>query len=214
MACCGKGGGQQSAPQIDPLAASQSARVGYVTTELPGVDESLWLWLKYEGPKQGSFTKISRATQLTYFIRGAGHVFPIHRKDEMMFKTVRDRFAAVQDPRKTMTETPPPPRRRPTIVEARPPQLSTIVRPDPIAAGQRDFAVQARQEPEQSPPPPQTVPTLASLNLGITVTKALEEAGYTVDKLTKATVGDLMEVKGIGRVTARKILDAVNIAVA
>jgi glycosyltransferase involved in cell wall biosynthesis len=139
VACCGK---QASVPINDPIIMNSQASEGVTTTSLidshgQAIDEKHWKWKQYRGAKKGSFAKISRATQIQYMIQGDGHTFPIHEKDEMMFRgTVRDIFANVPDPRTVEPE--PEPELEiaiapPAVTEVPRSEMSTIVRMDSAA---------------------------------------------------------------------------------
>jgi glycosyltransferase involved in cell wall biosynthesis len=235
MACCGK---QTSAPINDPIVMSNQITSGVISTNLinsqgQSIDERYWKWKQYRGAKKGSFAKISRLTQIQYMIQGDGHTFPIHEKDEVMFRgTARDVFANVPDPRTVEPEPEPEPIiETPEVIEIPKPEMSTIIRLDAIAMGTVEADIQPlppKVEPmseviiEPNPPlfvsdtmsggyplpSPKPQMSLHVNNLGLTekLTILLNKNNWTVEKLAMAKPSELIPLSGIGEKRANSII--------
>jgi hypothetical protein len=219
---------------------SGQASEGVTTTSLidshgQAVDERYWKWKQYRGAKKGSFAKISRATQIQYMIQGDGHTFPIHEKDEMMFRgTIRDIYANVPDPR-TVEPEPEPELEiaiapTPTVTEVPRSEMSTIIRMDSAAL---EVATPDIQEPPPRPTLPEVIiePTppisfsdtmrfspldnlqpkmslhVSNLGLAEKLTNLLDENEWTVETLAIAKPEDLTILSGIGEKRANSIIE-------
>ncbi len=206
-----------SAVSNTPVIPQQNI-AGPVTSQLVGVDEKLWMWVKYDGLKRGSFAKISQKTQIEYRIRGTGHIFPIHQKDELIFrKAVRDRFLFISDPRNKEPEPKPEivlqPKASPQITEIPKPQMSTIVRGDATAVATTVLDVQPVQE-SYTPQMPtdhliQEAPkrySLSDLDLSPSILRKLAEDSWTVEDLAKTAPEKLSELPGIAGKRATAII--------
>jgi hypothetical protein len=236
MGCCGK---QTSTIAVnDPIVISNQVPEGLVTANLMdttgrAVDERYWIWKQYRGPKKGSFAKISRATQIQYMVQGTGHTFPIHKKDEPIFRgTVRDIFANVPDPRTKEPDPEPEPQieTAPQVIEIPKPELSTIVRMDAIAMETIEADIQPMPEEviiEPDPPAsysdtmsggyplplspiaPQIVKEkypLSNLDLSKKLTDLLDKADWTVEDLAVTEPSKLTPLSGIGTKRAKAII--------
>jgi glycosyltransferase involved in cell wall biosynthesis len=214
MACCGgKGKVTQSAQINDPVVMSrQNQTKGKITLDLPGVDEKLWVWKKYIGRKKGNFAKISRVTQIQYMIQGPNHIFPVHQKDKELtiWKTVRDKFIDVSDPREKQQPEIIAPSPIPTVTEipqpAQPaqPEMSIITRPDRIAV-EDGLSVQTVERPI---PEAEIITAwkITDLELSDRVTEILKNDGYIFSDLLTITPQKLSSSRGIGIKTANKII--------
>jgi hypothetical protein len=236
VACCGK---QASVAVNDPVVMSSKVRGGLTTTSLSNslgepIDEKNWIWKQYQGLKQGSFAKISRVTQIQYMIQGNGHTFPIHKKDEAIFRgTVRDKFPTVPDPRTQEPEPEPDIQIEvaPTITEIPKPEMSTIIRMDSVAL---EVAEPDIQEVIIEPNPPAFVSDtigssypspgedfslsslkrsksqmrwhLLDLNISEGLTDLLNENKWTVELLAIAKPSKLTALSGIGIKRAQSII--------
>jgi hypothetical protein len=228
MACCGKGGSRNATANIDPMVVSQQnqASVGkakYVTTLAQrGFDfpENELEWVSYQGPK------MARMGDPSYEILGKGHFFQIHKRHHKMFSD-RQRlgFRVNQpDPRQQEERLQPEPvaRPEPQVTPVSKPELSTLVRLD--KPGIETEVVQSKGTSEViiEPNPPQEysgtmvaqMPTdyfkkrlhLLDLNVSEALTLTLDEAGYTVEKLTEITPQELSSLPGIGTKRANIII--------
>jgi hypothetical protein len=208
MACCGKG--KSTAPVSDPAIISQramSAKVRIVTT-LDGYDEKDLEWVLYDGKKQGRsgsiLTRGPANTPSEYPILGTGHVFQIHKSHRKLFEDRQSMHFRMNqpDPREQAKrdEISKPPIERPAeAIEMPPPELSTIVRLDSIAAESKTVEVQPAPEGVIEPPTP-ILPSfsIGKLGLGPKVTEILEVAGYTIEKLAGSTPQELSSLPSIG----------------
>jgi hypothetical protein len=232
VACCG-GKGASAAPANDPIILSRAAQSDVrIVTTLDGYDEKNLEWVAYRGPKQGrSGSIIARGptnTPAEYPILGTGHVFQIHKAHRKLFED-RQRLGFVMnepDPRKQPEPEPlsAPVEPVPQVIEVPPPELSTVVQLDPVAARTREIEIQPfPEQPEQgeiiTTEPVITDKTvnwqvtntgseyhLADLRLGPKTTNTLRDAGYTIEKLAETTPQKLSVLPGIGIKGAKAII--------
>jgi len=216
VACCGKGS-TTSAVQAQ-VATIQSASVGRIT-ELKGYEEKDLLWVEYNGEKKGSFSiMVIGASNLpdNYGILGKGHKFQVHKSHKLFFEQ-RQRLGFrinVQDPRSTQPEevTTSQPIAEPSVVEIRKPELSTIIRPDAVAARSGQFDIQ---------PAPIIMDatigenikietgykkSLNDLNLSPSIQRTLTNAGYSIESLANESLANLIKLAGIGEIRASQII--------
>jgi hypothetical protein len=223
MACCGKG--SSSTPASDPVIISQqNQKLVRIVTTLDGYNEENLEWVAYRGPKQGrSGSILTRGpinTPSEYPILGTGHVFQIHKNHRKLFEDRQKLgFEMNQPDPRVQSESEPerlaPPVETPRVVEMPPPQLSTIVRPDSVAAQTREVEIRpAPAEVIVEPNPPQSVSysmpiaslDVSNLQLSEALTQTLDDAGYTIEELAKITPQQLSSLPGIGTKRANSII--------
>ena len=189
VGCCG--GGSRA-----PVPSAPSAPA---PTSLTAFREDERVWVKYNGGRTGAFGMVGPASRYTYSVEGTNHVFQVHVNDVQLFR----RSGRGQD--FSVGVAPPEPEMVPEVVEVErrevgPPVMAEIERLDGVAEGFQE--PEKFQEIEQS-----TEKSLDGLDLG-SFRGPLEAQGWTVEKLASASVGDLTPIRGIGIVTAAKIIDA------
>ncbi len=184
MGCCGSGGSSRASPGRS-RSESQAARAPTTLNEYSSAEK---VWVQYRGKRKATFGVLGQYTDIVYQVRGPGHKLEVHVNDLSRFKRSgrgKDFAVGVQAPEEARPEPEAPPEAVPYVAPQ--PELAEIERLDRIAAG----------EP---------APSLDALDLG-NVRAALESDGWTVEKLAAAGLDELMKYKGVGPVTAAKIVN-------
>jgi len=218
VACCGKSG--SSTPANDPvLISQQNQKAVKIVTTLEDYDEKNLEWVAYRGPKQGRFGSILTRgpinTPSEYPILGNGHVFQIHKSHRKLFEARQHLHFEMNQPDPRKQPEPDPEKLAPPIAEAQvievsKPELSTIMRPDAIAAQTREMEI--RPAPEEvieiiiESNPPVASLGVSNLRLSETLTKTLDDAGHTVETLAQITPQQLSSLPGIGIKRANSII--------
>jgi hypothetical protein len=156
MACCGKGA--TVAPSSDPIRMSQQAAQQGMIIPLDGYDEKDLEWVLYDGPKvaRSADVLIHGPAHLPqrYPIMGKGQIFQIHKQHHKYFEERQRSGFHMNQPDPRTREPEPEPvivERPPEITEVPPPELSTILRLDSVAA--KSHTADIQQMPEGFEPP-------------------------------------------------------------
>jgi len=229
MGCCGEGKQQNQGGNIDPIVTSQKNQTVTKITELDGYEEKDLIWVTYQGGKRGRFDILARGPiglPSSYTILGTGHSFQVHRAHSKIFSD-RQRLGFVvnqPDPRQRQEAQPEPVvTPQPQVIEVpKSPKLSTLVSLDDIGVGTREVEIVSSAimtdeviiEPTPPPSysdtmvinPPQVSLSVDNLKLSDTITRVLKHDNWTVEKLTEATPGELIELPGIGIKRAHAII--------
>ncbi|MHC4618387.1 MAG: glycosyltransferase family 2 protein [Planctomycetota bacterium] len=194
------------------------------------------IWVKYNGARGAAFGVRGAFTNYSYQVLGTDHVFEVHKQDASIFRRSgrgQDFSVGVPPPAEIVEDTPEPTvTEGPPAYQAPEPPLATIERLDEVAAGSRgvDYVPEPPTitQPVPIPEPPtisevmiepperseavaiqsqQAAVTLADLKMSAGARQQLKANGWTVEKLTEAEAADLVVYKGIGLVTASKIIE-------
>lgn len=183
--CCGGGAARStSGPVPRPMAPPPPASSFRA-------DETILV--RYTGKRQGDFHIQGQTTRTLYHVQGPGYVFPVHVNDAQMLRRVGRGmdFAVGVAPPPVPTDPPAPAAPAP---EPQIPQLAEIVRmPDEVVRG----VDEVRGQPSMS--------DLDRYELG-KYGQALEVDGWSVERLSRAQVGELTAYRGIGLVTAARLI--------
>lgn len=212
MGCCG-GGGAAVAP-----TPTNNSSPNFTT--LDQYDERDKIWVLYNGDRRAAFPIRGAHTGVVYQILGKEHRFEVHRLDIDIFQRSAGgkEFSVGVGPPEELSQEPASqaPRETESISAfiAPEPELGTIVRLDQIAADSRGIALEPAPsippEPVMEPTITEVMPpttTLADLTLRDSVRKQFEGDGLTVEELAAASAPDLIKYKGVGLVTAAKIIE-------
>lgn len=188
VGCCG-GGSRAPVPSAPNAPAP---------TSLTTFREDERVWVRYNGKRTGAFGMVGPASRYTYTVDGTAHVFQVYVNDVQLFR----RSGRGQD--FSVGVAPPESEPEPDVVvvkraEVAPPVMAEIERLDDVA-----MEASPNHQPNRQP---NHQPGLSAIDLG-SHKSALEAQGWTVEKLANASVGDLTPIRGVGIVTAAKIIDA------
>lgn len=184
VGCCGGGGGV--------VLLSPKKIKGKITT-LDTYPDNEKMWVEYKGPRPKSFKIIGPTLRMDYLIEGPAHKFEIHQSDQDTFRRAGDFIVDIPVPpsEKELAEmvvieeafNSPAPKLTPVerIIPASQPIVTEIERPSLDLDQMKDVLPGSLQA-------------------------LLVAGGWTISALAGAEVSQLIKYRGIGKVTANKII--------
>ena len=190
MGCCG-GGGSRAASNPPPMKSSKAE------VSVSG-DKIL---VRYNGNQQGKFGVVSQVDRkTTYWVDGPGSTFAAHAADARFLSRLgKGKDFTVGIPAPVEEKIPEPPKEVPKY-QAPEPELAQIERmPEAIPPLVEVFddteVIDARKDP------------LEGITASDEVRAMLRREGWTVPALARAQIDELTTYKGIGKVTAGKLIE-------
>ncbi len=200
VGCCG-----QTSSTTNYARGSSTVKRGVVTT-LDRYSKEEKVWIEYVGARGASFSIIGVKTKSSYYVRGTGHKFEIHKNDAETIKRLeKGAFKETSDPTREPEPIPEPEQANQNTFNPATPELAVIERLDQIAAKSRglDLPEVPLQQLIIMPP---AVPVAEQVGLQppvapqpVTITSEQINLQPSVNPLSTVSIADL-ELGSIGNI--------------